>query len=112
MKCSGVFAELRIRRSSLVCRECLRIRRIGGVSPPYLRKFFPHLIFQIRGRPAFDLPHFGSCGKRIWVMWQTHLGHVANAFGVQEGIRGSPDIVSGLAKCYDIRRSTLQPPKR
>ena len=25
---------------------------------------------------------FGSCCKRIWVMWQTHLGHVANAFGV------------------------------
>ena len=62
------------------------------------------MIFQIRGRPAFDfaafskmlqthLGHaanaFGSCGKRIWVMLQTHLGHVANAFGVQEAAKTS-----------------------
>ena len=120
MKCSGVFAELRIRGISLVFRECLRIssrysrklreyRNVNQFLPNVCvlirvirqflpnnantqkwtsfsstsRKFLgPHLIFQIRGRPAFDLPHFRSCGKRIfenvanafWVMWQTHFG--------------------------------------
>ena len=54
-------------RSSLVFSERLRINSQNwGSFSAISRKF---------------LPHFRSCCKRIWGMWQTHLGYVANASG-------------------------------